>query len=60
MKTHKKLKEAVRTFLSPCSIWSIGTSGVGLARELFTVIPDNTFKKRVLKIIRNFKEMLVT
>ena len=54
MKTHKNLKEALGTFLSPCSIWSIGTSAVGLARRLFTVIADNTFKKRVLGIIRNF------
>ena len=32
--------------------------GVGLTRGLFTVIPDNIFKKRVLRIIRNCKEML--
>ena len=60
MKTHKKLKEVLRTFLSLCSIWMMGTSGVGLAKGLFTVIPDNTFKKRVLRIMRNFEEMFAT
>ena len=44
MKSHKIFEEDFRMLLSPCSIWLIGTSGVGLARGLFSVIPDSIFK----------------
>ena len=60
MKMHRaeKTEEAPSMFLSPCSILSIGTSGF-FGGGLFTVHPDNTSRKRVLRIVRNFKKCLL-